>query len=418
MRIDRTLLYRIAKRALPDILKYHLKRKFGGLSFLGQREVDDPTVQEFKKFIIEQVAGNLSGRFVLFLSGTLFDENEGQRPTRLAREMAMRNIPVGFVYWRWDDSKPSQSSRFPNIFQVPVDLFLPNTYEWFAEERIRDLQRILLIEYPHPCIVEMVNLANAQQWVTVYDVLDDWEEFCKVGQAIWYDMPVEHYLANNVDLNTVVSSGLENKMQRFGNVRTARLPNAFELGTFGNINAPVCIEKGETTIGYFGHLTSAWFNWDMVISVARRRPLWKFHVIGYGHPGNLKLPSNVLMIGKIKHDLLPNYAANWDLAMIPFKTTPLSESVDPVKIYEYVALGLRTVVTGIPGIKGCPGVILAQNEAEFESAIHELSCQAKLSAEEISRFIQSNNWGHRVDALFDLIDIYKHKSPVSRAVNV
>ena len=45
-------------------------------------------------------------------------------------------------------------------------------------------------------------------------------------------------------------------------------------------------------VGYFGHLTDSWFDWDSMIKIAESRPDYIFEIIGHSEPENLKLPSN------------------------------------------------------------------------------------------------------------------------------
>jgi hypothetical protein len=37
-------------------------------------------------------------------------------------------------------------------------------------------------------------------------------------------------------------------------------------------------------VGYFGHLTDAWFDWSLIFDLARSRADITFEIIGYGEP--------------------------------------------------------------------------------------------------------------------------------------
>ena len=55
-------------------------------------------------------------------SGTQLREDEGQRPTQLALELARRGIPVVFVYWRWSAAERCPQAQLSRrILQLPVD---------------------------------------------------------------------------------------------------------------------------------------------------------------------------------------------------------------------------------------------------------------------------------------------------------
>ncbi len=51
--------------------------------------------------------------------------------------------------------------------------------------------------------------------------------------------------------------------------------------------------------------------------------------------------------------------------MIPFKKTALSMAADPIKLYEYIYMGLPVVVTGISHIGFHDMVKVAKTMAEF-----------------------------------------------------
>ncbi len=222
-----------------------------------------PLRQQLDQFISREAANNPSGRVFLIFSGTTFTESEGQRPTRLARELARRGIPVIFAYWRWDAAAAVQVSAVSGVFCLPIDELLKDYESILNDERLAALERVFMMEFPHPSLMEIVNYANVYGWRTVYDVIDDWEEFHKQGQAFWYDRDLETYLLGNADLATVTCENILKKMAAMGAERVHLLPNAFEDWTPSGRRAP-CLRKGRITIGYFGHLTASWFDWGLI----------------------------------------------------------------------------------------------------------------------------------------------------------
>ena len=209
-------------RLLPDWAKEYLKTIARG------PKPDQKLLQQLDHFISQQVSNNPSKRVCLIFSGTTFTESEGQRPTRLARELARRGIPVIFAYWRWDTTAPIQTSTFPGVFCFPIDELQKTWTTLFSDARLSSLKRIFLMEFPHPSLLEIVNYANVCGWQTVYDVIDDWEEFHKQGQAVWYDRDLETYLLHNADVTTITCETMRDKMAALGAERLHLLPNAFE----------------------------------------------------------------------------------------------------------------------------------------------------------------------------------------------
>jgi hypothetical protein len=122
-----------------------------------------------------------------------------------------------------------------------------------------------------------------------------------------------------------------------------------------------------------------------------------------------------VLLGKVEHAELPTHARHWNAAMIPFKASRLSESVDPIKIYEYIALGLPTAVTGMPHLASYPGVQVAETADDFEAALAAASSQ-RLSAEAVATFLAENRWSNRVDRLLELLNLSSSQSPTTRAL--
>jgi glycosyltransferase involved in cell wall biosynthesis len=378
-----------------------------------------PLKDRLEEFLDTEAMNNPLGRLFVFFSGTTFTESEGQRPTRLARELARRGIPVLFCYWRWKTSEPPQVAKFPHVFCLPIDEFLKNYESLLSDSRLEGLKRTFLMEFPHPALMEVVNYANAFGWKTVYDVIDDWEEFEKCGQAVWYDRDFESYLMRNADIATITCRTLLDKLADGKSSRCYMLPNAYEDWANPQEQNIAKTEKvpGKITIGYFGHLTSSWFDWPLIVETAKKHPQWNFQIIGYGMDQKFEPLPNVVHLGKVEHSQLPSHAQSWDVAMIPFKPSRLSAAVDPIKIYEYIALGLPTVVTGMPHLASYPGVFTAETAKEFEQAL-EAAAAHPLKEAEVTEFLDRNRWANRVDQLLKLLDQCENQSAASRALAI
>ena len=133
------------------------------------------------------------------------------------------------------------------------------------------------------------------------------------------------------------------------------------------------LERGAVTVGYFGYLAGAWFDWDLVAGAARSRPDWRFHLIGYGGElEGLELPPNVVLLGKKPQRQLAAFARSWDVAVVPFRAERLAAGADPIKTYEYLAMGLPVVTTGVFPPAGAELLVKrAADLAEFLSLVEE-----------------------------------------------
>ena len=221
-----------------------------------------------------------ASRAVAIFSGTQLVESEGQRPTQLALALARRGAAVVFVYWRWWDHEWCPQDRLEEgIVQIPIDV-VTRRPEMLAGA-FEGLERIALFEFPHPGFLETLAAANSAGWITVYDVLDDWEEFHRVGQAIWYDEEFERHLTGACDAVFAINEFLAARVRGLGGPGVGLLGNGLKPG-IAEVREPRPLARGEVTVGYFGYLAGAWFDWELIAESARRRPAWRFYLIGYG----------------------------------------------------------------------------------------------------------------------------------------
>lgn len=123
-------------------------------------------------------------------------------------------------------------------------------------------------------------------------------------------------------------------------------------------------------VGYYGAI-AGWFDADLLLAVARRRPDLRFELVGdVVRPGlePADLPANVSIRGEVPFGELPDIVAHWDVATIPFIINPLTEHTDPVKVYEYLAAGRPVVSTRLPEIERLSDVVIFADDAESFSA--------------------------------------------------
>ncbi len=123
--------------------------------------------------------------------------------------------------------------------------------------------------------------------------------------------------------------------------------------------------------GYIGTM-GAWFDWDWTFALARLLlqfdPRARVVLVGpmfVGPDGSI--PPNVEILEPMSHAEALRTAASFDVGIIPFKQTPLTECVDPIKYYEYRGLGLPVLATSFGELrfKSDPALVLARPDADL-----------------------------------------------------
>lgn len=101
---------------------------------------------------------------------------------------------------------------------------------------------------------------------------------------------------------------------------------------------------------------------EMIIYAAHELPDLDFHVVGASkddlHWIDVEVPLNVHFHGYQPHSKLPGYFKRFDIAVAPYGTKVLNSSrkessatTSPLKLVEYMAAGLPTIVSDLPGIR-------------------------------------------------------------------
>lgn len=356
-----------------------------------------------------------AGRMVVSYSGTSAEGIRANRPYAMARVFVRRGIPVFFGYQglMTDEALPSYDE--PLLFESPID-YTTLRFEDLASADLGEAARTLVISYPLTHVARHLNTFNAEGWVTVYDCLDDWEEFAGANFASWYSSSAEKFIVSNADFSCCVSGPLREKIQSFAETRDVHLlPNAYDRGFLAEGYVP---RRGRAVkVGYFGHLTGAWFDWAGLRAIATRRPEYQFDIIGHGAPPDLDVPANVRMLGPKRPVEICRIAEEWHAAIIPFKMGRLADAVDPIKIYEYLALRLSVVSFRMPQIAPYPYTSTVNSVEEFVAALdHAIETRPDDSV--IERFLAENTWEERASRLIELADGVSALGPMEKTFHV
>ena len=327
---------------------------------------------------------------VMFSGTTSYQFKRANRPIRLSKVFLEEGVPVLFSYYRFglEELPPIEN---PLLLQSPIDITEVILPEVLAAD-YGSKEKILFVSFPHQLMVRYLAYAALHGWTIAYDVRDDWEEFARVGAAGWYEPEYEWYVATHADVVTAVSRPLASKIEMLAGRPVEVNRNALDPGF---PRREVLIDPDQPVIGYFGQLTDKWFDWNLIIQVARSLPEVMFELAGHQAP-QLELPGNVSIMGLLDHQELARAAARWAGAVIPFKTGPLADAVDPIKVYEYLHLRLPTVASYMPQVVGYPGVTVAESPEDFIVAVARLVARPVPLGNEVESWLSENTWESRV----------------------
>jgi GT2 family glycosyltransferase len=253
-------------------------------------------------------------------------------------------------------------------------------------------------------------------WKIVYDCMDDHSGFSTNDEPMLRE---ERALAAGADLVIVTARALDEK-QRLVNPNCVLVPNAADFDHFAVTTAPVPAELAgikAPIVGYYGAIAD-WFDSGLVAAVARARPDWSLVLIGSTFLADLSPFDglrNVHLLGERPYASLPAYLHAFDVALIPFKITPLTESTNPVKFYEYLSAGKPVVSVALPELVAVADDRLVRFGANARDFVHQIELGLTENAPELvearKEFARRNTWEQRYARVADAIK--ERYAPVS-----
>lgn len=278
-----------------------------------------------------------------------------------------------------------------------------------VSQALRRIQRKL--DFPRPMVWSYVPtaadiVARIETAGVIYHCIDDYSEFEAAPRDAIAEL--ENRMCNLADL-TVVSSRRLFKRQRHRARAIAYVPHGVDHQHFAPAPTPVPPELDgipRPIAGFVGRLAN-WIDLELVEQCARSLPTWSFVLVG---PTNRPLDRltalpNVRWLGAKPYTEVPRYIAHFDVCLAPFTTSVLVDSVNPLKVYEYLAGGRPVVSTPIPELEPLRGVVRIVSHGDFARALQEEAQMDSPERAQIRRAaIADRSWTVITDRILELFD--------------
>jgi|GEM_PF-1377072 len=336
------------------------------------------------------------------------DDTRALRPNNLVRELNKCGHHVLFFPFSSIGEMPERPLL--NVCQTNREHF-DDAISMVARRRKGKNTVYVCSSFPSLSANGAVDVATSNGWQTLYIVRDDMEEFNRVGYSKWYTSTLERRMIERAERVITVSPALQQKVRSLTvkrDVDVRAIPNAVREEVVERANSLRTSEawrNKDLAVGYVGHLTPSWFDWEAVLHLARALPEARFEIIGHGAPALGQVPNNVSILGPKTHEEIETYALSWRVGLIPFIQSPLSVGVDPNKLFEYLAWGLRTVSSPMGSVDTAPSTWVYQNPQELVNAVTQALHQP-MTDEELSRidqFASENTWSARAQLYVEMM---------------
>ena len=348
----------------------------------------------------------LQGTFFILAGVPIDDTGGGARWTQIALEMIRHRKLVVFIHKfpKYERKNLNLSIRHPNLIVSSLADF---RWRKLLEEHAGILKTrpiMALVETPLeeflPIVQEVVKISGT----VIYDLIDDWST--SLGQP-WYAEATEKALIDSSQVLTATAPVLQQRLERLSRRKVHLLPNAVNSYLFDPsryYSVPADMPIGDWLVIYVGALWGEWFDWDLLDQVARAYPEAAVVVVGDYAGQHLHPPPNLHFLGLKPQRELPAYLAHVEVAMIPWKVTPITRATSPLKVYEYIAMRKPVVAPDLPPLHNLPGVTLADGIDDFISKVGA-AAQFPVDGEAAASFVENNCWQRRVTELLELARI-------------
>ena len=367
---------------------------------------------------IAQATDGAPGTVLMLSANPMHDTGGGQRSAQIALELLERGYCVVFVSHGRVTETVDLGLRFarPRLVETSLRSF---TGPSGASARSLLWERgvsTVLTQVPVRAWMPLSERARESGAVSVYDCVDRWDS--ELGRG-WYKPETEHHVARDADLVVASAPELVRRLERMAEREVHLVPNAFNGRIFDPAvrhDRPTDLPGGRVAL-YVGALWGGWFDWDLVRETAEALPNTSLVFIGdYRGEGGV-LPSNCVFLGLKPQAELPPYLAHADLAFIPWTQGDVTHATSPLKVYEFVAMGLPVVAPKLDPLAGIPGVELVDDRADFARAVasRDRSRRPDEAASAMRAFSDANSWERRVADLGALVGAVRSDTGVRDA---
>jgi len=256
--------------------------------------------------------------------------------------------------------------------------------------------------------------AFPQRALACYDWTDDWAAFDVLPVRDSQELTaLNERILRKVDLVFAVSEELARRAATF-NPHTYRAPNATDpqlLETVG-ITGPLANELQDLPrpiIGYIGQIADK-MDYDLILALSRARPDWSFVFVGPVWYTKRDLVealmgrSNVHFLGARPYRELPIYLRGFDVCVLPHVRSALTHSMDPIKLYDYLASGKPIVSTEVAGVERFSDVVYVGNTpGEFLSALDQAVAEDGKLYERRLDYARQNLWPQRATEMWTVV---------------
>jgi len=262
-------------------------------------------------------------------------------------------------------------------------------------------------------------LGTLNERAVVYDITDDWTLLPATGETEKARIRrFDTKLCESADLVVVCSKALERSRKRFSR-RIITVPNGVDASHYRCCWNPVQARSGSPVFGYIGTLHGDRIDVRLVEQLARARPEAKVVLCGpdFFTPierSVLHSLQNVELRKPVHYQDVPKVISEFDVCILPHRCTPFTESLNPIKLWEYLASGKPVAATPVAGFREMAHLChLGQGQEGFLRACGDALNEDPAMASARIKEAETNSWRARSE---QLLEVFRQQGWLGRPI--
>jgi len=240
---------------------------------------------------------------------------------------------------------------------------------------------------------------------TVYDITDDWISFQRDPRQAEQVRHNDRELCQKAGAVIVCSQRLYEMKQPIADGRLHLIPNGVDAGHYHSAAATSDAKWERPVFGYTGTIHPERLDLDLVQAVAKKLKQGTLVFVG---PNHLLEPQKAALLSTgrvafgepVPYERIPQVMSAFDVCIAPHRTSQFVESLQPIKLWEYLAIGKPIVATDISGFRDYPELVrIARSADEFVSQLQSALAEGTQKTSQRQAIAKENSWQDRVDAI-------------------
>jgi teichuronic acid biosynthesis glycosyltransferase TuaH len=218
---------------------------------------------------------------------------------------------------------------------------------------------------------------------------------------------IEEAFAKQVDGIITTSDFLNNAKSRF-NKQCYVVKNGVDFPVFAKHAKKRPHNKGRKKVGFIGSLDPR-FDIDTVEYAVSKLPEYDFEFTGdmrnQAMKSRLQQYNNVRFYAPVLPNDVPELLAACDVGMIPYIVNEVNRNIYPLKINEYLSVGVPLVMTPFAVLPEFDGLVSVSVEKDdfVKKLIYEVENDSEGKIEVRIQFASNNSWEARTEQFGDII---------------